>query len=69
MTTTMNGTMTVTDIDISISTPLPLNGAGANGSELTNDVGPSGTLKFTTGLILPPPDVKCTSLLSIFGPS
>ncbi|KAH8983550.1 Pre-mRNA splicing factor PRP21 like protein-domain-containing protein [Lactarius hatsudake] len=53
----MNGTMTVTDIDPSLSTPLPLNGAGANGDE---GVGPSGTLKFTTGLILPPPDVKST---------
>ncbi|KAH9171495.1 Pre-mRNA splicing factor PRP21 like protein-domain-containing protein [Lactarius sanguifluus] len=53
----MNGTMTVTDIDPSLSTPLPLNGAGANGDE---SVGPSGTLKFTTGLILPPPDVKST---------
>ncbi|KAH9053850.1 Pre-mRNA splicing factor PRP21 like protein-domain-containing protein [Lactarius vividus] len=49
--------MTVTDFDASLSTPLPLNGAGANGDE---GVGPSGTLKFTTGLILPPPDVKST---------
>ncbi|KAI9457754.1 Pre-mRNA splicing factor PRP21 like protein-domain-containing protein [Lactarius psammicola] len=52
--------MTTTDVDISTLTPPPLNGAGANGNELTNDVGPSGTLKFTTGLILPPPDVKST---------
>lgn len=55
----MNGT---TD-DTSASTPPPLNGAGAEGNDLTNG---AGTLKFSTGLILPPPDVKCTSLVVDF---
>ena len=64
----MNGTVTVTD-DTSTSTPPPLNGAGAEGNEFVNGDSSSGTLKFTTGLILPPPDVKCTSLSSTFDPS
>ena len=55
----MNGAIDVT----STSTPPPLNGAGAEGNELTNG---AGTLKFSTGLILPPPDVKCTSLVVDF---
>jgi hypothetical protein len=57
--TTMNGA--VTDVVVSTSTPPPLNGVGVNGNgpAPAND---SGTLKFTTGLILPPPDVKCTSV-------
>jgi hypothetical protein len=58
----MNGTMTTTDYP-STSTPPPLNGAGAEGNELANGV---GTLKFSTGLILPPPDVKCTSFVVDF---
>src|ERR1700761_4826415 len=61
----MNGTMTTTDHS-STSTPPPLNGAGAEGNELTNGVEPLGVLKFSTGLILPPPDVKCMSLVVDF---
>jgi hypothetical protein len=63
----MNGTMTVTN-DTSTSTPPPHNGAGTESNGLVNGDVPSGTLKFTTGLILPPPDVKCTSLSPTFGP-
>ncbi|KAF8270335.1 Pre-mRNA splicing factor PRP21 like protein-domain-containing protein [Lactarius quietus] len=55
----MNGTLITTD-HTSTSTPPPLNGAGAEGDDLTNGVVPMGTLKFSTGLILPPPDVKST---------
>ena len=58
----MNGTLTTTNYT-STSTPPPLNGAGAEGNELTNGV---SVLKFSTGLILPPPDVKCTSLVVDF---
>ena len=53
----MNGTPT--NIDIASSTPPPLNGV-VNGNGSANDSASAGTLKFTTGLILPPPDVKCT---------
>jgi hypothetical protein len=61
----MNGT--VTDLVLSTSTPPPLNGVGLNGNGPTPAIDhvSAGTLKFTTGLILPPPDVKCMSL----GPS
>ncbi|KAI0303410.1 Pre-mRNA splicing factor PRP21 like protein-domain-containing protein [Multifurca ochricompacta] len=55
----MNGA--VNDTDISTPTPPPsLNGININGNGTSNDVGPSGTLKFSTGLILPSPDVKST---------
>ena len=57
--TTMNGA--ATDVHTATSTPPPLNGVGVNGNDTANDSGSTGTLKFTTGLILPPPDVKCTS--------
>lgn len=56
--TTMNGA--TTDIDGASSTPPPLNGVSVNGNGAANDSASAGTLKFTTGLILPPPDVKCT---------
>ena len=52
----MNGA--ATDVHVATPTPPPLNGVGVNGNGTVND---SGTLKFSTGLILPPPDVKCTS--------
>ncbi|KAI9508491.1 Pre-mRNA splicing factor PRP21 like protein-domain-containing protein [Russula earlei] len=42
------------------STPPPLNGVDVNGNGHSNDSGFAGTLKFSTGLILPPPDVKST---------
>ena len=54
----MNGA--ATDVHVATSTPPPLNGVGVNGNGTANDTGSTGTLKFTTGLILPPPDVKCT---------
>jgi hypothetical protein len=54
----MNGA--ATDVVVT-STPPPLNGVDINGSGTPNDSASTGTLKFTTGLILPPPDVKCTS--------
>jgi hypothetical protein len=57
--TTMNGA--ATDVHMATSTPPPLNGVGVNGNAAANDSESTGTLKFTTGLILPPPDVKCTS--------
>ena len=62
LTTTMNGT--VTDVVLSTSTPSPFNGVGLNGNGPVPaiDSVSAGTLKFTTGLILPPPDVKCMSL-------
>src|SRR5713101_9176676 len=56
--TTMNGA--TTDIDGASSTPPPLNGVSVNGNGAANDSASAGTLKFSTGLILPPPDVKCT---------
>ena len=55
----MNGA--ATDVLVATSTPPPLNGAGINGNGL--DSGSAGTPKFSTGLILPPPDVKCTSFV------
>ena len=57
----MNGA--ATDVHVATSTPPPLNGVGVNGNGTANDTGSTGTLKFTTGLILPPPDVKCTSFI------
>jgi hypothetical protein len=57
--TTMNGA--ATDVHMATSTPPPLNGVGVNGNGTANDSGSTGTLKFATGLILPAPDVKCTS--------
>jgi hypothetical protein len=55
--TTMNGA--VADIHVATPTPPPPNGVGVNGND-AHDSASTGTLKFTTGLILPPPDVKCT---------
>ena len=55
---TMNGATTVNTDELT-STPPPLNGVAVNGNGVHNDAGFSGTLKFSTGLILPPPDVKC----------
>ena len=55
----MNGA--ATDVHVATSTPPPLNGVGVNGNGTANDPGSTGTLKFSTGLILPAPDVKCTS--------
>ncbi|KAH9977204.1 Pre-mRNA splicing factor PRP21 like protein-domain-containing protein [Lactifluus volemus] len=57
--TTMNGATTVNTDELT-STPPPLNGVVVNGNDVHNDAGFSGTLKFSTGLILPPPDVKST---------
>ncbi|SRR6266446_2816267 len=57
--TTMNGV--ATDVHMATPTPPPLNGVGINGNGSANNSESTGTLKFTTGLILPPPDVKCTS--------
>ncbi|KAF8497079.1 Pre-mRNA splicing factor PRP21 like protein-domain-containing protein [Russula emetica] len=54
----MNGA--ATDVHVATSTPPPLNGVGVNGNSTPNDSGSTGTLKFLTGLILPPPDVKST---------
>ena len=61
---TMNGAVTA-NADLSTSTPPPLNGVAVNGNGVHNDAGFAETLKFSTGLILPPPDVKCAfSLVS-----
>jgi hypothetical protein len=61
----MNGA--ATDVYVVTPTPPPLNGVGLNGNGTANDSGSTGTLKFSTGLILPPPDVKCTFSV-ILGP-
>ncbi len=55
----MNGADT--GLYVATPTPPPLNGVGVNGNGPANDSGSTGTLKFSTGLILPPPDVKCSS--------
>ena len=57
----MNGT--ATDVHVATPTPPPLNGIGINGNGIVNDSGSTETFKFSTGLILPPPDVKCTSFV------
>ena len=59
--TTMNGA--TTDTDVASSTPPLLNGVSVSVNGSANDSASTGTLKFSTGLILPAPDVKC--MLSI----
>jgi len=60
--TTMNGT--ALDVHTATPTPLPPNGVGVNGNDHSQDIGSTGTLKFSTGLILPPPDVKCVFFIN-----
>ena len=59
-TSTMNGTVVVSNTPPTLNGHAVNGGANDNGAMLAHDA-PQGAMKFTSGLILPPPEVKCAS--------